>query len=258
MRQALNKALRQAKSSPIKVKDMLDLASGSVSLDNSLGLQDLLDLAHRFRDFGGDKLHTYALPINEVGPVGSAKLYPNMPAAEPILNVFRGLPIDEVGPSLITVDVLNGSGKPDQALNVAGALQSIGFEVGQPGSAPAQALTTAYYAPGQQAYGKRVARHVTGGAVLAERPGLAAGHVQLVTGANFTTIHETPIPADKLPTPTTTAPPPPPGASTTPTTAAPTTTTAATTTTTAPPAPPPATPTIGYAAGQPPPGVDCH
>ena len=258
MRAALNKALNEARSNPLQLKGMLDLARGSVGLDEGLGIQDLLDLADRFKDFGGSGLHTYALPITEVGPEGSADLYPDMPAAEPILNVFRGLPFDEVGPSLITVDVVNGSGEPDQGLNVAGALQSLGFEVNAPTDAPAQALTTVYYSPGELAYGRRVARHLTGGAVLTEKAGLPKGEVQLVTGADFTTLHETPIAADQLPTPTlpTTTAPAQPGATTT----VPTTTTTVATTapsSTAPPAPPTTAPRIGYAAGEAPPGVRC-
>jgi LCP family protein required for cell wall assembly len=264
MRAALDKALEHARSNPLQLKGMLDLASASVGLDEGLGIQDLLDLAERFKDFGGSGLHTYTLPITEVGEVGSADLHPDMAAAEPILNVFRGLPFDEVGPSLITVDVLNGGGEQDQGVNVAGALQSLGFEVNVPTDAPEpQALTTIYYSPGELAYGRRVARHLTGGAVLTEKAGLPKGAVQLVTGADFTTLHEQPIPVEQMPTPTlptTTAPPAAGDApATTATTAAPaTTTTVAPTTSSTAPAPPPSTaPRLGYPAGETPPGVRC-
>ncbi len=258
MRAALNKALGQARSNPLDLKGMLDLARDSVGLDEGLGLQDLLDLADRFKDFGGAGLQTYALPITEVGEVGSADLYPDMPAAEPILNVFRGLPFDEVGPSLITVDVYNGSGQPDLGLNVAGALQSLGFTVTAPTDAAAQPLTTVFYAPGQLAFGRRVARHLTGGAVLTEKAELAEGQVQLVAGADFTTVHETPIAADQLPTPTLPTTTVPGGTATTTAPAATTTTTTAlTTTSTAPAAPPTTAERIGYPAGEVPPGKEC-
>jgi len=262
MRAALTKALKEARSNPLELRGMLDLARESVGLDEGLGLQDLLDLADRFKDFGTAGLHTYALPITEVGEVGSADLYPNMPAAEPILNVFRGLPFDEVGPSLITVDVINGSGKPDQGVNVAGALQSLGFTVFAPTNGAVRPLTTVYYAPGQLAYGRRVARHLTEGALLTEKAELPDGEVQVVTGADFTTLHETPIPADQLPTPTlpTTTVPGAPGSGGTATTAASTTTTTApptTTTTTTPAGPPSTAERIGFPAGEVPPGQEC-
>jgi LCP family protein required for cell wall assembly len=253
MRQALHKALKQARSNPLQLKDMLDLASGSVGLDQGLGLQDLLDLADRFKDFGSDGLQTYSLPMIEVGEVGSADIYPDMPAAEPILNVFRGLPFDEVGPSLVTVEVANGSGDPDQGANVTGALDALGFEVAEPTTVATRPTTAVQYSPGEGAFGRRVARHLTSGAALSESADLEKGHVRLITGADFTTLHEMPIPADQIPLPTTTAPP---GASTT-------TTSASTTTTTAAPAstttltPPTTAPRLGYAAGEAPPGITC-
>jgi hypothetical protein len=253
MRQALHKALKQARANPLQLKDMLDLASGSVGLDEGLGLQDLLDLADQFKDFGSDGLQTYSLPITEVGEVGSADLYPDMPASEPILNVFRGLPFDEVGPSLVTVEVANGSGDPDQGVNVAGALAQLSFEVAEPTTVATRPTTAILYSPGEAAFGRRVARHLTSGAVLSESADMAKGHVRLVTGTDFTTVHETPIPADQIPLPTTTAPPG---------TAATTTTSTSTTTTTAPAStttltPPTPAPRIGYAAGEPPPGKTC-
>jgi LCP family protein required for cell wall assembly len=267
MRAALTKALDDARSNPLELRGMLDLARESVGLDEGLGIQDLLDLADRFKDFGTAGLQTYALPITEVGEVGSADLYPNMPAAEPILNLFRGLPFDEVGPSLITVDVYNGSGKPDQGVNVAGALQSLGFTVNPPTDTAAQPLTTVFYATGQLAYGRRVARHLTGGAVLTEKPELPEGEVQLVTGADFTTLHEVPIAVEQLPTPTLPTTTVAGGGSSgssgsgsSVTTTAPTTTTTTTappTTTTAPAGPPTTEERIGYPAGEVPPGKEC-
>jgi LCP family protein required for cell wall assembly len=260
MRAALNKALQHVRSNPLQIKGMLDIASVSVGLDEGLGIQDLVDLAERFQDFGSSGLHTYALPITEVGEAGSADLYPDMTLAEPILNVFRGLPFDEVGPSLVTVDVFNGSDDPEQGLNVAGALQSLGFKVNPPTDARGPvALTTIFYSPGELAYGRRVARHLTGGAVLTEKAELPKGEVQLVTGADFTTLHEQPIAVEQLPTPTlpTTTVPGQAGGGATTTAPTTTTTTAPSTTTTAPSTPPTTAERIGYPAGEAPPGVRC-
>jgi LCP family protein required for cell wall assembly len=252
MRQALHKALKQSRANPLQLRDMLDLASGSVGLDEGLGLQDLLDLADQFKDFGSDGLQTYSLPIEEVGEVGSADIYPDMPSSEPILNVFRGLPFDEVGPSLITVEVANGSGDPDQGVNVAGALGQLSFQVTEPTTVATRPTTAVLYSPGELAFGRRVARHLTSGAVLSESADVAKGHVRLVTGADFTTVHETPVPADQIPAPSTTASP---GASSTTTSTSTTTTTAPASTTTL--TPPTTAPRIGYTAGEPPPGITC-
>jgi LCP family protein required for cell wall assembly len=256
IRQALKKAVAQAKSSPLELKGLLELASKTVNLDKVMSLDDMLDLADRFKDFDPNKLLTYSLPTYTQDTAGKGNPYPEKQAAEPILNVFRGLPVNEVGPSLISLKVWNGSGKEGQAANVGGALQKIGFEQRTPESWTGDpvAATTVFHAPGQEAYGLRIARHITGGAEVKVDPELSAGEVDLVTGPNFTTIHEDPTPIDKLPSPTTQAP------GNTATTGATTTTTAApaggaSPTTTA--APPPPTEQKGYAAGQPPPGQTC-
>jgi hypothetical protein len=106
-----------------------------------------------------------------------------------------------------------------------------------------------FYAPGQQDYGQRLARYLTSPVELQEDPSLEPGHVRLVAGLDFTTVHEDPTPVEDLPAPATTAPPAQAGgtpattAATTPTTAA-----APTTTTTEP---------NGFLVGEPPPGQDC-
>ena len=253
IRQAMKKAVAQAKANPVQLKGMLELASESVSLDETLGIDDLMDLGERFQDFSSDKLLTFAIPIYTKDREGKGNPYPDLPKAEPILNAFRGLPIDEVGPTLVKLAVMNGSGKEGQAANVAGAFQQIGFDVGEPGTAETIPRTTVFHAPGQEAYGMRVARHIDGGADVKPRADLAAGEVELVTGTDFTTIHEEPTPADEMPPPTggTGA-----GAGST-TTASTATTAPAETTQTAPPGPPPTTPQVGHTAGQPPPGTTC-
>jgi hypothetical protein len=86
-----------------------------------------------------------------------------------------------------------------------------------------------------------VARHITGGAALKLDPDVDTGSVVLVTGRDFTTVHDQPAPEgspeDLLITTTTTL-----GETSS--------TGSTTTTTTAPEA-------VGYGTGEPPPGVSC-
>lgn len=255
IRQAMKKAVAQAKANPVQLKGMLELASESVTLDETLGIDDLLDLGERFQDFSSDKLLTFSLPIRTPDLEGKGNPFPNYQLAEPILNAFRGLPIDEVGPTLVSLTVMNGSGEEGQAANVAGAFQQIGFDVTEPGTAETIPRTTVFHAPGQEAYGMRVARHIDGGADVKPRDDLTAGEVELVTGTDFTTVHEEPTPVDEMPPPTGGS-----GAGAGSTTTASTATTAVpaeTTQTTAPAGPPPTTPQVGHTAGQPPPGKTC-
>jgi hypothetical protein len=167
----------------------------------------------------------------------------NMREAEPILNIFRGLPPGTVTPQGIEVTVLNGSGVQGQAADAAGALQEIGFGIVDVDSYPSPVgQTTVLYGEGGEDAARTVARHVTGGAPLVFDEDVDDDAVVLVTGADFTTIHSQLAPegsADEV-------------RSTTSTTLAvigegATSSTAPTTTTTV----------LGYATGEPPPGVTC-
>jgi len=249
---------------PQAVRRMLPaLISQLVTLlkDTSLGFviayAELLRTGRNAVEFLGGP---YSIPVYTKDEAGKGDPYPDMVKAEPILNGFRGLPLNEVGPSLVNLKVRNGSGQEGQAMNVAGAFQKIGFKVQvEPGAEPEPlARTTVYYAPGQAAFGQRVARHLTAGAELQERSDLRAGEVVLVTGTDFSTVHEEPVPLDQLNTTTTATPAA--GAGDTGSTASTTATTAkppAKTTPTTAPQTATTTPQVGYAAGQPPPGKTC-
>jgi LCP family protein required for cell wall assembly len=259
IKQALKKAVQQARSNPVQLSGMAELVADTVTLDASLGINDLLDLADQFKGFDPNSLQTYSLPIYTQDDEGKGDPYPDLVLAEPILNAFRGLPADEVGPPLVELNVINGSGQEGQAANVAGAFQKLGFDVQEPSTAPEPvARTTVYHAPGQEAYGRRVARHLTVPADIQPKEGLTAGEVELVTGPDFENIWDQPIPIDDLPAPVAPAgPAAPPGGDTAPqTTAAPPPADESTTETTVA-APPPPTEQVGHTAGQPPPGVTC-
>jgi LCP family protein required for cell wall assembly len=201
MRNAVSKAMARVKSNPTQIPQLVNIAVDSVAIDDRMSVRELLDLSQRFREFEPDTLLTYPLPVVERGD--GATLAMDRATAEPILNVFRGLDPGEITPGLITVTVLNGTGEPNQATDAAGAFQTIGFQVGQPSDAEeAPERTVVYHRPGEDAYGLRVARHITGGAGIAPRDdlGLDEGEVAVVTGSDFTTINREPTPLDQMPT----------------------------------------------------------
>lgn len=261
MRNALSKALRELRSNPTGIPSLLDIAVNNVAIDDQMSVRELLDLGDRFRDFEPDSLLTYPLPIVERGD--GATLALDRRKAEPILNVFRGLDPGEITPGLVTVTVLNGTGEPNQANDVAGALQVVGFEITQPGdSDETPERTIVYHRPGDDAYGMRVARHMTGGADVVARDdlGLGEGEVVVVTGRDLTTITRDPIPLEEMPP---TSQPPGPdddvGDDGSPTEAISTAgaATADTTATTTPPPPPPEISVPEFIVGHPPSGTSC-
>ncbi len=245
VRRAIDKAVGEGLTNPATLNELVSAGVANVSLDEYLEASDLLGIGRVFADYDSDALVTYSIPSEPLTTTAGAKVeIPLMKQAQTMLNVFRGLPPGTLAPESIDVTVLNGSGVTGQARDAAGALGEIGFNVLEVASSPAHVERTSvlYGAYGLPA-AKRVAAHITGGAALVHDPELVTT-VTVVTGADFTTIHDQPTPKgspDERRTTTTTV------ASTTTSEGATTTTTAPTTTTTV----------VGYKTGQPPAGVDC-
>ena len=245
IQRALAKALGQVRSHPNRLPQLVDIGLDNVRIDKNLSLGDLVSLGRRFKGFDPAKLETYPLPVKEY-PQNRNRLVLDESAAEPYLNVFRGLSPGEIRPGLVEVGVENGTGgaKPNLAGDVSGALDRIGFEVDGPQDADrVYDHTVLFHAPGQAAYAERVARHLSTPAQVQEDRSLAPGHVRLVAGTDFTTVHEQPAPVAPRATPATTAAPGTPA-----TTAPKATEPPPTTTTTAP---------TGFVVGNPPPGTQC-
>jgi LCP family protein required for cell wall assembly len=248
IKRAMAKALGQVRSNPLRMREMIDIGVSNIRLDDQLGIGDIVDLADGFRDFSADALETYPLPTTP-SPTNQNRLVLSEGEAEPILNVFRGLPPGEVGASAVGVTVLNGTDKEGFARDISGALQEVGFEMREADSvAERPPHSIVRHAPGQENYGMRVARHLTAGADVVEDPAVEPGEVVVVVGADFTTVHDQPMPLDRMPLTTV------PGAPAT------TATTAPGRTTTTRPAPPTTTTTApnGYIVGDPPPGATCE
>jgi len=250
IRRAVAKAVSKGLSNPVTLNELVSAGVENVRLDELIDAGDLLDLGRRFASFDADTLIGYSIPTEpyetSAGYGGEEMLTRQ---AEPILNIFRGLPPGTVSPGAIDVTVLNGSGIEGQAADAAGALSAIGFVVEEVASYPDGPIprTTVRFGDGGEDAARRVARHVTGGADLVYDPDVDEGEVVLITGADFTTLHDQPAPEGspddlRSTTSTTAGAAPEPGE--TPTTAPGTTTTTA-------PEP------VGYGTGEPPPGVDC-
>jgi hypothetical protein len=194
-------------------------------------------------------------PITTAG--GAAVLELDTVAAQPTLDIFRGLaPMPgapgggagsaggTLAPAAVEVSVLNGTGIDGQAGAAADGLRGYGFVVDQVGDAgtDAQVHTALKYPPGQKAAAELVAHSLRNTAELVEDSGTTSG-VVLVTGADFAGVTQAP-------------------ATTTPASGAGGDTGDAGdrgTTTTRAPSPDEVTSTthIGFAPGDPPPGVSC-
>ncbi|HKY65967.1 MAG TPA: LCP family protein, partial [Acidimicrobiales bacterium] len=207
IQRALADVLAEVKTNPLRMREMVDIGVSNVALDPNLGIGDILDLAERFKGFDPAQLETYPLPTVP-WPEDENRLVLDDAAAEPMLNVFRGLPPGEISPGLVTVQVLNGTvADPAQqreglATDVSGALQEVGFDLATPDDADTfYPKTTIEYAPGEATYAQRVARHITSTAAIptAENPDVEPGTVRLIAGLDFTSIHQDATPIDAMP-----------------------------------------------------------
>ncbi len=249
IKRAVSKAVSRGLTNLGTLNELISAGVESVRLDKLLDIGDIRALGQRFASFDSDELISHTIPTEAHttgrGYGGEDAL---MRQAEPILNIFRGLPPGTISPQAIELTVLNGTGLQGQAADAAGAFERLGFVLGEVDTYPDGTVgrTTVFFGDGAdaEASARRVARHITGGAALKHDPDVEDGGVVLVTGQDFTTVHDQPAPEgspdDLLITTSTTAGAP--GETTT--------STAPTTTTTEPAA-------IGYGTGEPPPGVTC-
>ena len=107
----------------------------------------------------------------------------------------------------MTVNVLNGTGVAGQARDVDQALTAVGFQRRTGRQRGDRADDRITYAPGSEQAADLLARHLTTTtATTVADPTLAANHLTLVTGADFSTVMQTPRPPAS--TTTTSAPPP--------------------------------------------------
>jgi LCP family protein required for cell wall assembly len=233
-----------------EMTDMLDIGIDHVRLDQDLPPTQLAAMGQRFAEFEGDSIQTHTLPVTEFTTDGGAAVVRlDQGAAQPVLNIFRGLDPGHVDPSWVELQILNGSGVKGQAADVEEAFEAIGFEVSGvadvPGTegAPLE-RTRVRYAPGSETLASLVERHLTEGAELVEDSELSAGEVVVETALDFTTVEQLPRPPDvTVPTTddttTTSTADDPPG-------------------TTGGDGPTTATTVIGHAVGEPPPGEVCE
>jgi LCP family protein required for cell wall assembly len=244
VRTAMHKALSLGFfTNPKTFLDLLNVATNSVTIDQTLDRSDLNHLRERFQSLDPSQMQTYSLPVtNHVTSGGADVLLLQQAAAQPILDVFRGKDPSALSEGAVSVSVMNGTGVAGQARDVGQALSAVGFTVGPAGNSTSAPTTVIKYAPGSEQAADLLARHLSTPVTtpLMLDASLPANHLTLVTGTDFTTVMQTPRPATA---PTSSTTPSVPTGGSTPTTApAPTTT---------------STTVVGITPGQAPPGVTC-
>lgn len=183
------------------LRRLVDVGIESVSIDEALGLDDMIDLGRRFGSAPPEALRTFSLPVEPWRTSGGAAVLRVVDSdAQPLLNVFRGLPPDTLSPGQVEhITVLNGTGVDGQAGMVGDALTEVGFGVDAVGDVDEEAplvQTRIRFAPGADRLADLVRRHLTAGAEMVVDPTLEAEEVVVETGQDFTTIGRNAAPED--------------------------------------------------------------
>ncbi len=194
IRRIINRAVSRGLDNPLKLKDLVEAGTRNISIDKGLSISDLLGLGQRFREFDSSTLKTLTVPATPFrSPSGAAVLQLDETGAQPLLNVFRGLPLDAMQESSLDVTVLNSSGRIGEAANVAGALQQAGFGIARWGNGSdlghsSEDHTQIQYAANSQAAADLLARHLAVRTQPVENPAFPPGEVVLFVGKDFTNV----------------------------------------------------------------------
>jgi LCP family protein required for cell wall assembly len=199
IRAALRRAIAKGVRNPFTMNQLIGVGQQSVTLDDQLTTQDMVDLGTQFRDFDPEQLDLYT-PPSTGGFAGAASVqFLDERAAQPIFDIFRGVDTElDIIPT-VRVEVRNGSGKSGQGRTVLNDLGDRGFVAVRSTDARDFRFpgTVILYAPGQEAAAANVARFLDGEPTFQEDPSLTSDvSVALVTGGDFTAVRAEPRPIE--------------------------------------------------------------
>ncbi|MDQ6724885.1 MAG: LCP family protein [Actinomycetota bacterium] len=193
-------------------------------IDAGLSQGDLLSLGRRFRSLSPDAVDMFTLPTDPITVGGAAELKVQQPDASLTIQRFLQQQPPPAPPASaptplanqVRVRVLNGSGRPGQATDVAKQLADAGFAVAGTGDASAfhYADTVISYGSGQQDKASSLQARLRGPSQLRPDPSLRGVDAVVITGTTFAGVTAAPAP---VPAPntdaqvSTTVPQPTPG-----------------------------------------------
>lgn len=215
IRRTFHQSLSKGLLDPRRVDRILTVAIDNVTLDDTLGLRDLMALVGQFRSLTPDSLQSYVLPTTPgTTPDGRQVLFLDAAGARPVLDVFRGLATEpaETLASTVRVRVLNGSGRSGQVRAAAYRLVAAGFIVPGVGTADEPlARTRIRFGAGQEAAAALVAVRVAPRPELVADPTIEGVDVVVDIGRDWQRVLE-PDEVETAPVapeaPATSAPPP--------------------------------------------------
>lgn len=203
---ALRQAITKGARNPNTLRRLIEIGALSVTFDDTLEPDALVDLGTALRGFDPAELVTHTLPVDEAAEGGPAYLYLREDEAEPTLAVFRGTDpaVPVVSRADVVVQVRNGTGTPGQAGDVTRELAAAGFATEVPNTdIPSGQPTTIVHTAGGGPEARLVARQLIGPARYRVGSVPAGTGVVLLTGTDWAGVAPTLRPAEEVEGPTT-------------------------------------------------------
>ncbi len=224
---------RQGLGNPLRDQQLVAAVAPQLQVDSGLSASHLVDLVLTYHSININGAPQLTLPIVATtfgsyhykgGDYGEI-VWPSQAQDQQTIDTFLGIDAN-VGTmtglplparAAVTVAVLNGTGRINEATTTGKALSALGFAVVHMGDTPpvgAESETVVYYAtPQQQAAAQAVLHSLTGYAVLGMNPAMVTpgADVTIVTGTHFAVLPPAAAAAPG-PAPVTSTPPPHPHA----------------------------------------------
>lgn len=127
LKRLLDQAIAKGARNPFVLNDLINSALDSVTVDQDINPQFLLDLALTYNSFEPSELATYSMPA-DYGTVGQMSvLFTRDAQAQPILELFRGAPSDD--PATVLLSIVHSAQRSADADTLQELLSSQGYSV---------------------------------------------------------------------------------------------------------------------------------
>ena len=206
IRKVIQRAIDKGARSPAVLNDLIDAGTSALHLDPSLTPGDLVSLGRRFKDFNPQNLDTYSVPSTSAMIHGASVQLLDLQAAEPVLNMFRGVDANSVDSTVVLVE--NGTPTAGFASKAADDLRGVGFSIPPQYVGDADRFdykqTVVRYLPGNEAQAQQVASRLNATPIVETTNYIVNADVVVVVGADWQGARSSPGPTVALPGKTTT------------------------------------------------------
>ncbi len=107
---ALEKAVAKGVRNPFVLRDLIGVAQQSVTLDRQYTVSDIVDLGTQFREFDPQNLARYTVPGNAEFVGAMSVVIMDGKAAQPLLDIFRGVTAPPASEPPVTAAAAPGAG----------------------------------------------------------------------------------------------------------------------------------------------------